>query len=80
MIAGFLGNTYISQFYICILFLFVIIAVGVLHTFLVILLIYCIFPYFRYSSSASKDGLQQLIPLPLRHHIKLFTSEERFSK
>lgn len=57
-IAGLLGNVYMFQFYIHILFLCMIIPMGVLHTFLVILLIYCIFPYFRYSSSAAKDSLE----------------------
>lgn len=57
-----------------------IIPIEVLHSFLVILLIYYIFPYFRYSSSAAKDGLKKLIPFPLRQYIKLFTSEEFFSK
>lgn len=80
MIAGFLGNIYIFQFCIHILFLFMVIPVEVLHTFLVILLIYCIFPYFRYPSSAAKDGLEQLILFPLGQHIKLVTSEELFSK
>lgn len=80
MIAAFLGNTYIFQFCIHILFLFMIIPMGVLHTFLVILLIYGIFPYFRYPSSAAKDGLEQLILFPLRQHVKLLTSEELFSK
>lgn len=80
MIAGFLGSINIFRFYIHILFLFMIIPMGVLHTFLVILLIYCILPYFRYSASASKEGLQQLILSPLRQHIKSFTSEELFSR
>lgn len=79
-IAGFLGSINIFRFFIHILFLFMIIPMGVLHTLLVILLIYCIFPYFRYSASASKEGLQQLILSPLRQHIKSFTSEELFSR
>lgn len=80
MIAGFLGNICIFQFCIHILFLFMIISMGVLHTFLVILLIYLIFPYFRCPSSAVKDGFEQLILFPLGQYIKLLTSEELFSK
>lgn len=51
-----------------------------LHSFLIVLLIYCIFTYFRYSASASKGGLQLLPFFPLRKHMKLFLFEELFSK